>query len=58
MSYAETIAASLKLRPKQVAAAIDLLDGSHNIPFIAPCRKEQTQGLDEECQKRPNMPLC
>lgn len=48
MSYAETIATGLNLRPQQVAAAIELLDGGNTIPFIARYRKEQTQGLDEE----------
>src|SRR5215211_555457 len=48
MSYAEPIAATLQLRPAQVAAAIELLDGGNTIPFIARYRKEQTAGLDEE----------
>ena len=47
MSYAEAITASLKVRPQQGAAAIDLLAGGNTIHFIARYHKEQTQGLDE-----------
>jgi uncharacterized protein len=43
-----TIATELKLRPHQVAAAVELLDESATIPFIARYRKEATGGLDEE----------
>ncbi len=43
-----TIATELKLRPHQVAAAIELLDDGATIPFIARYRKEATGGLDEE----------
>src|SRR6476469_1722765 len=48
MGYAETIAATLQIRPPQVAAVIELLDGGNTIPFIARYRKERTAGLDEE----------
>ncbi len=48
MSYADQIAARLKVRPPQVAATIELLDGGNTIPFIARYRKERTAGLDEE----------
>ncbi|HMA35236.1 MAG TPA: Tex-like N-terminal domain-containing protein, partial [Chloroflexia bacterium] len=46
--YAATLAATLQLRPPQVAAAMELLDSGNTIPFIARYRKEQTAGLDEE----------
>src|SRR5436305_9443209 len=45
---AATLAAALKIRPSQVAAAIELLDGGNTIPFIARYRQERTAGLDEE----------
>ncbi len=48
MSYAETIAAALHLRPQQVTATIELLDSGNTIPFIARYRKEHTGGVDEE----------
>ncbi|HSH82270.1 MAG TPA: Tex-like N-terminal domain-containing protein, partial [Herpetosiphonaceae bacterium] len=48
MTYAETIATGLRLRPTQVAATIELLDAGNTIPFIARYRKERTAGLDEE----------
>lgn len=41
------IAENLKIRPKQVQAALDLLQTSNTIPFIARYRKEATGGLDE-----------
>jgi uncharacterized protein len=41
------IAAELKVRPAQVKAAIDLLDGGATVPFIARYRKEATDGLDD-----------
>ena len=46
--YAGKIAAQLTIRPPQVAATIELLDGGNTIPFIARYRKEVTGGLDEE----------
>jgi uncharacterized protein len=46
--YAGKIAAQLTIRPPQVAATIQLLDGGNTIPFIARYRKEVTGGLDEE----------
>lgn len=48
MSYATTIASQLQLRPTQIEAVIDLLDGGNTIPFIARYRKEATDLLDEE----------
>ncbi len=41
------IAAELKARPQQVAAAVELLDGGATVPFIARYRKEATDGLDD-----------
>ncbi|MBW8848041.1 MAG: RNA-binding transcriptional accessory protein [Burkholderiales bacterium] len=41
------IAAELKVRPGQVQAAVDLLDGGATVPFIARYRKEATDGLDD-----------
>ena len=48
MSYAESIAKSLNLRPKQVANTITLFDDGNTLPFIARYRKEITGELDEE----------
>jgi protein Tex len=44
----QAIAADLKLRPQQVAGAVELLDEGNTIPFIARYRKERTGTLDEE----------
>ena len=41
------IAAELRVRPAQVKAAVDLLDGGATVPFIARYRKEATDGLDD-----------
>jgi len=41
------IAAELKVRPAQVTAAVELLDGGATVPFIARYRKEATDGLDD-----------
>ena len=41
------IASELTLRPQQVAATAELLDGGATIPFIARYRKEVTGSLDE-----------
>jgi protein Tex len=41
------IAAELKVRPAQVNAAVQLLDGGATVPFIARYRKEATEGLDD-----------
>ncbi|MCB9455764.1 MAG: RNA-binding transcriptional accessory protein [Anaerolineaceae bacterium] len=46
--YDTKIAAQLSLQPRQVSAAIDLLDSGNTLPFIARYRKEATGGLDEE----------
>ena len=41
------IAAELNVRPAQVNAAVELLDGGATVPFIARYRKEATNGLDD-----------
>lgn len=41
------IAEELKVRPAQVNAAVELLDGGATVPFIARYRKEATDGLDD-----------
>jgi transcriptional accessory protein Tex/SPT6 len=41
------IAAELKVRPAQVNAAVELLDGGATVPFIARYRKEATDGMDD-----------
>jgi uncharacterized protein len=43
----QKIAEELNVRPQQVAAAIELLDGGATVPFISRYRKEVTQGLDD-----------
>jgi protein Tex len=41
------IAAELKVRPAQVLAAVELLDGGATVPFVARYRKEATDNLDD-----------
>lgn len=41
------LAAELGVRPAQVSATVDLLDGGATVPFIARYRKEITGGLDD-----------
>ncbi len=41
------LADELKVRPAQVNAAVQLLDGGATVPFIARYRKEATDGLDD-----------
>jgi len=41
------IAAELKVAPRQVNAAVELLDGGATVPFIARYRKEATENLDD-----------
>jgi len=41
------LAAEIQIRPEQVKAAVDLLDGGATVPFIARYRKEVTGGLDD-----------
>jgi uncharacterized protein len=47
MNIPKCIAKELSIKPKQVIAAIHLLDQSSTVPFIARYRKEITQGLDD-----------
>ncbi|MEM7259737.1 MAG: Tex-like N-terminal domain-containing protein, partial [Pseudomonadota bacterium] len=47
MNPAEIIASELTVAPRQVAAAISLLDEGSTVPFIARYRKEVTGGLDD-----------
>lgn len=42
------IASELAVRPKQVEAAMELLDGGNTVPFIARYRKEVTGSLEDE----------
>ncbi|HLX48833.1 MAG TPA: Tex family protein [Streptosporangiaceae bacterium] len=46
-SVTATIARELGVRPGQVAAAVELLDGGATVPFIARYRKEATGALDD-----------
>jgi protein Tex len=46
-SIPQRIADELGVRPNQVAAAVDLLDGGSTVPFIARYRKEATGALDD-----------
>lgn len=48
MTYADTIAAQIGIRPGQAASAIGLLDEGNTLPFIARYRKEATGSLDDE----------
>jgi uncharacterized protein len=48
MNYSSQIAASLSIKPQQVAAVLSLFDEGATIPFIARYRKERTGMLDEE----------
>jgi uncharacterized protein len=41
------IAQELGVRERQVAAAVELLDGGATVPFVARYRKEVTDGLDD-----------
>ena len=41
------LAQEIKIRPAQVEAAVQLLDGGATVPFIARYRKEVTDGLDD-----------
>lgn len=46
-NYELTISSELKIRPNQVQAVIELIDGGATIPFISRYRKEATGSLDE-----------
>jgi uncharacterized protein len=48
MSYAETIAKFINVKPSQVDATIRLLDEGNTVPFISRYRKEMTGTLDDE----------
>ena len=48
MDYTELLASEFNLRPRQVAAATELLDAGNTIPFIARYRKEATGSLDDQ----------
>jgi len=47
MNYEVKIAAELQVKPHQVQATIELLDGGATVPFISRYRKEATGTLDE-----------
>lgn len=47
LPHDQRIAQQLALQPRQVAAAVDLLDAGNTVPFIARYRKEVTLNLDE-----------
>ncbi|HEY1181056.1 MAG TPA: Tex-like N-terminal domain-containing protein, partial [Rhodocyclaceae bacterium] len=47
VSIAQTIAAEIGAQPRQVQAAVELLDEGATVPFIARYRKEVTNGLDD-----------
>ncbi|GAB4403887.1 MAG: Tex family protein [Rhodoferax sp.] len=47
LSVIDRIAQELHVQPRQVAAAVELLDGGATVPFIARYRKEATGGLDD-----------
>ena len=42
------IAGELNVQPKQISAAIELLDAGNTVPFIARYRKEATGALEDE----------
>ncbi len=48
MTHIEKIAKTLRIKPGQVAASVELLDADNTVPFISRYRKEATGGLDEE----------
>ena len=47
MTYESKIASELGVKPHQVQATIELLDGGATVPFISRYRKEATGTLDE-----------
>ncbi len=47
MQYEIKIATELQVKPQQVKATIELLDGGATVPFISRYRKEATGTLDE-----------
>jgi len=57
-SVQQRIADELGVRPHQVAAAVDLLDGGATVPFIARYRKEATDTLDDAQLRTLEERLC
>src|ERR1700684_678614 len=47
LKIVQRIAAELTVQPRQVAAAVQLLDEGATVPFIARYRKEVTDNLDD-----------
>ncbi|MFV0601343.1 MAG: Tex family protein [Brachymonas sp.] len=47
LAIIEQIAREIAVQPRQVQAAVELLDGGATVPFIARYRKETTGGLDD-----------
>ncbi|HNA30353.1 MAG TPA: Tex-like N-terminal domain-containing protein, partial [Thiobacillaceae bacterium] len=47
LSIAARIAQEINVQPRQVAAAVELLDDGATVPFVARYRKEATGGLDD-----------
>jgi uncharacterized protein len=47
LHIAQTIATEIGAQPRQVQAAVELLDDGATVPFIARYRKETTGGLDD-----------
>ena len=47
LKIVQRIAAELSVQPRQVAAAVELLDEGATVPFIARYRKEVTGNLDD-----------
>src|ERR1700754_2392427 len=47
LKIVQRIATELTVQPRQVAAAVQLLDGGATVPFIARYRKEVTDNLDD-----------
>ena len=48
MDHIERLAEEFKLQPRQVRAAVELLDAGNTIPFIARYRKEMTGSMDDQ----------
>ena len=48
MEHIAILAKEFSLRPEQVRAVVELLDGGNTIPFIARYRKEATGSLDDQ----------
>ena len=48
MDHVTRIAGEMNIRPNQIKAVVELLDGGNTIPFIARYRKEATGALDDQ----------